>query len=110
MTTPGSRMRPYANLEGTDLSTIIATGASFYSANLKGVDLRGADLTRTNWRLTTLTGATLDKADLTGARNLKPSQLAEARSLHEATIDGALRQELEEQHPKLIESLNESED
>ena len=86
-----------ANLEGADLSRVIARGAVFGEARAAGVEFAGADLRDADLTDADLTGARLTGADLRGATlrgtKLDGADLSSARlegvDLARATLAGA---------------------
>ena len=77
-----SKIKPFANLRGANLSD-----ANLYGANLRGANLRGANLSDAN-----LSGANLSDANLSGA-NLRGANLRDANlygaNLRDANLYGA---------------------
>jgi hypothetical protein len=97
-----------ANLRGARLAMADLRGADLSGADLRGADLRGAFLMRTNLAGARLDGAELTrafmmKADLTGARGITMDMVRTVKSLHEATMDEVLLDEIKSRCPKALE-------
>jgi hypothetical protein len=79
-----------ADLRDADLRYADLSGANLTAAYLKGADLRSANLSGAR-----LAGAYLNAADLRGIRNLDIDAVKAVRTLYEAEIDTAVREEIE---------------
>jgi hypothetical protein len=110
------------DLKGMDLSNCKLRGIDFTNTDLSGADLRGADLRNANLTNANLTraylkncdlggadlsgailkGAYLHRADCTGAKGLTLSELKTVRTVHDATMDSVLIQEIKQQCATLL--------
>ena len=81
-----------AELRGADLQ-----GTRLVSANMQGAKLQNADLERAY-----LIRTDLEQADLTGVLNLTIEQLSIVCTLHQATLDQSLMEQIKEKHPHLL--------
>jgi hypothetical protein len=86
------------NLAGANLD-----GASFAGSTLAEVDLRGAILDRAVFYRALLLGTNLQ-----GAMNLTSQQLVEADTLYRTRLAPRLKEEIERDHPELLEKPEES--
>jgi uncharacterized protein YjbI with pentapeptide repeats len=76
--------------------------ANFELANLNEADLTHANLEGANFVLTSFKGAVLRGTNLTQAFNLEPRQLAQAKTLYQAKLDGPVLEAIKEDHPHLL--------
>lgn len=97
-----------ADLREAKLALADLRGADLSGADLRGADLRGAFLMRTNLSGARLDGAKLTrafmmKADLTGARGITMEMVRTVKSLHKATMDEVLLDEITSRCPKALD-------
>jgi Pentapeptide repeats (8 copies) len=97
-----------ADLAGTSLEGALLTGAHIEDATLMHTHLEGAILTNAHLKRAVLIGTCLDGADLTGANlegvwGLTVEQLASVKTLYRARLDPPLLEQIQQQHPHLLE-------
>ncbi len=90
-------------LWGTNLEGAFLPRANLEKAFLRSADLRGACLQSANLSGARLGGADLQGADLRGAKNLKPEQLLEVKTLYEAKLPDGMEEIIRQQKPKLFD-------
>ena len=94
---------PHAHLEEAALSEAHLEEASLAWACLKGADLSGAHLEGAFLGGASLEGADLSRAHLERTNFLTVQQLARVATLYEAHLDLPLLEQIQKQHPELLE-------
>jgi hypothetical protein len=104
-----------ATLAGATLQDADLSGSYLGNADLSDADLHRADLSGAHFGVfpgmrspdgnhqTTLKGAYLREANLRDLRNATAETFGEAQTLYKARLDPALRDEIEEKYPELLE-------
>jgi uncharacterized protein YjbI with pentapeptide repeats len=101
-----SAIMKIANLKGAILRTEIEEhryGSDTILINtFKDANLTGADLSETDMDGVDLTGAILKEANFLGSKNLVLDQLAKAKTLYGAKLDGEIEAQIREKFPRLL--------